>query len=307
MIITKLYGGLGNQMFIYAFSRMLQEFYKEPIWLNTYELEYNRGGSTKRAYALDCFTLNRNCRLLNNIEKNAYEAVLQYKRRNINEEVYNQADYTKLVQNGLYTSDAIFHFYDFAESKKPIKFTDGYFMSWKYFEKIKHKLKKEFCIKIPPSRENEQLLDVIKKQNAVCVHIRRGDYVSTSYNRTNNICTESYYQKAMAYIKKRTKDPVFYVFSNSKTDITWIKRHYNFEKYNVHYVELENKDYEELRLMQNCKHFIIANSTFSWWAQYLCDNSKKIVVAPYPWLNVPDRKKKWIRDIYMPEWRTIAV
>lgn len=306
MIITKLYGGMGNQMFIYAFSRMLQERYKEPILLNTFELEHNQTGYTKRTYALECFALNNNCRILNNYEKNIYETILKCKRLRIQDAPISQEVFAKLAKTGLYTSDKLFYYYNFSSTERNLKFVDGYFMSWKYFENIKIKLIKDFRIKIPPSKENFILLKEIKKQNSVCVHIRRGDYLSSQFKKTNDVCTESYYLNAMKYIEKKVDNPVFYIFSTSNEDIEWIKKHYSFENFHTKYVELENPDYEELRLMRNCKHFIIANSTFSWWAQYLCTNKEKIVIAPDTWLNVSKCDQRWVNDIYMPNWKLIS-
>ena len=90
-----------------------------------------------------------------------------------------------------------------------------------------------------------------------------------------NICDYNYYLKSMEYISNKVDSPVFYIFSNSSEDINWIKNNYDFSMYNTVYVDLNNPDYEELRLMYNCKHFIISNSTFSWWGQYLCNNPEK--------------------------------
>ena len=107
----------------------------------------------------------------------------------------------------------------------------------------------------------------------------------------------------MKKITEQVENPVFYVFSNSSDDINWIKENYDFSDYNVEYVDLNNPDYEELRLMYSCKHFIISNSTFSWWAQYLCENENKIVIAPSEW----NRHFDDCSGIYMPEWQVIEV
>ena len=86
----------------------------------------------------------------------------------------------------------------------------------------------------------------------------------------------------MRYIAERAKNPVFYIFSDNLKEIEWIKENYHFD-FDVQYIELNNPDYEELRLMYQCKHFVIANSTFSWWGSYLAANEDKIIVAPKIW------------------------
>lgn len=99
------------------------------------------------------------------------------------------------------------------------------------------------------------------------------------YAKSLAVCTEYYYQKGMDYIASNTENPVFYIFSNTHSDLEWIKNNYQFD-YPVKYVDLNNPDYEEIRLMYNCKHFVISNSTFSWWGSYLSSSPNKIVVAP---------------------------
>ena len=84
----------------------------------------------------------------------------------------------------------------------------------------------------------------------------------------------------MDLIANKIENPVFYIFSTGARDIEYIKKNYSF-KYLVKYINLDNPDYEELRLMTMCKHFILSNSSFSWWAQYLCEYKEKIVQTTY--------------------------
>ena len=141
------------------------------------------------------------------------------------------------------------------------------------------------------------LCDRIVKENAVSVHVRRGDYL-TENNKWlyGDICTERYYRIAIEYIQKKVGNCILYFFSN---DIEWVKKHYNLE--NALYIE-ENmfdsyQDWYDLYLMSICKHNIIANSTFSWWGAWLNQNKNKIVVAPEKWINIFEYE-----DIYPKEW-----
>ena len=152
-----------------------------------------------------------------------------------------------------------------------------------------------------PSKENRVLLKEISNCNSVCVHIRRGDYLDPRWSYLN-VCTENYYIKAIEYVKEKIDCPIFYIFSNTHEDVLWIKKNYNLAGINVKFVDLNNPDYEELRLMYHCKNFIISNSTFSWWAQYLCQNDSKMVVAPSQWNNQANSE-----NIYMDNWHIIEV
>ena len=123
-----------------------------------------------------------------------------------------------------------------------------------------------------------RLLHQIKNCNAVAISMRLGEDYTNS--KLLNVCNEDYYYKAIDYIDKSIKDAVYFIFSDR---IDFAKSKFNF-KHNVYFID-GFKDYESLRLMYSCKHFIIANSSFSWWGSYLSSNSKKIVVAPSKWYN----------------------
>jgi len=121
------------------------------------------------------------------------------------------------------------------------------------------------------------------------------------------VCSEEYYIKAMKYIESKLENPVFYIFSNTHEDIEWIKSNMKFrDKWNIKYVDQNNKDYVELFLMKSCYSFIISNSTFSWWAQYLSENENKIVVAPSIW-NKEEIYKNESKKIYISDWHLIDV
>lgn len=113
--------------------------------------------------------------------------------------------------------------------------------------------------------------------NSVCVHIRRGDFLKNSNNLS--VCHEKYYLNAMEFIEDKVDNPIFYIFSD---DILDVKNNFKFLGKRIIYVEGKRNDYEEFRLMYNCKHFIISNSTFSWWSSYL-GGGDGIVIAPKKW------------------------
>ena len=107
----------------------------------------------------------------------------------------------------------------------------------------------------------------------------------------------------MQYISGKINSPVFYFFSNTHDDINWLRENYEFPNYNVKYIDLNNPDYEELRLMYSCRHFIIANSSLSWWGSYLSGNPEKIICAPSKWVRGQDTQST---GLYMPNWSIIG-
>ena len=111
--------------------------------------------------------------------------------------------------------------------------------------------------------------------------VRRGDFMSEANKKIFYVCDIEYYKNAATYIKEYVENPFFIVFSN---EIEWVKANLNLNGEAI-YESGKDPVWETFRLMESCKHFIISNSTLHWWAQYLCDNLDKIVVAPDRWYN----------------------
>ena len=273
LIIT---GGLGNQMFQYACARQLQLEHNGELQLNVNLFGADRFG---RQYSLDACSLpdavsviNRSAKMvrliggLSNYAENLVFSVMKH----FGVYVWKGRTYQKLDCN----------------KKKNVLF--GYFQSEKYFAEYSDVIKKELKISKPISDENRRWIEEIDGVNAVCLHIRRGDYLKENLI----VCDLDYYKNAVTYMKEHLENPVFFVFSD---DIDWVKD--NFQDPAFRYVDNKNVDYDELRLMYHCKHFIMSNSSFSWWAQYLSDNEQKTVIAPPRWM--PDDP---VTEIYMDNW-----
>ncbi len=169
----------------------------------------------------------------------------------------------------------------------------GYYESSKYFDNIKDTLLKEFTPKYPKRKENKELYKKIENSNSICVTIRRGDFLHDEFKKDHYVCTPEYFYKAIELMKEKIKNPTFIVFSD---DVEWCKENMNFPK-GTQYESGNDPVWEKLRLMYSCKHFIISNSTFSWWAQYLSRNKEKIVIAPKKWKN-----NGYHDDIYEDGW-----
>lgn len=296
MITLNLMGGLGNQMFQYAFVRALsEEFDDKDIRINPYFMSFINLVTAKKALkpsnSLVHFKLNENVEVMSKTTgiPKAFAAFSKYCWNSFFVTL-TQEMYERRSKKGRYfqTTKDTFDFYTHSKTTKPKKSVTGYYTSEKYFADIGDILRKEFKVVSAPDKRNADMIEKIKACNAVCVHIRRGDYLLPQ-NTFLNVCTENYYKQGMKYIAEHTDDPVFFVFSNTHEELEWIKNNYRFD-YPVEYVDLGNPDFEELRLMYNCKHFVMCNSTFSWWASYLSENKDKIVAAPAKWLNNNDKR-----------------
>ena len=154
-------------------------------------------------------------------------------------------------------------------------------------------LKKEFLPKITVTKLNEDFLNKICNSESICVAVRRGDYVNNKkIKKLYYVCDIPYYVKGIK------PNAVVFVFSN---DINWVKENIPISG-EVYYENVNNTSCETLKLMLSCKNFVISNSSFNWWAQYLSSNKEKIVCAPSRWYT-NGRKC----DIFEPFWHLVEV
>ena len=162
-------------------------------------------------------------------------------------------------------------------------FIRGYFENPAFFDDIKDILLKEFTPNKKRLKENNELYEIIERNESVCVSIRVWNDIQKESNlyMQRNVCTKEYYQRSIEKMAEILPDAVFIVFSN---DIEWVKNNVTFNR-PVYFERGIDPIYEKLRLMYSCKHFIISTSTFSWWAQYLSRNNSKVVIAPNKWYN----------------------
>lgn len=305
MFIVCLRGGLGNQLFQYAFGVFLEEKFREKVVFNHYYLHHDTDG---REYRLNHMNI-QNQKVLNKAEEllfsyyyklklKFYEKKLPSKEGLLGEESFNY-----LSSKGLLITKDMFKYFKIIKMRKGIKFVDGFFQTEKYFNKYIDRIKSEFTISTNCENKNIEMLNQIKaSKSSVCLHIRLGDYRSEKWIKQVNICNADYYREAMKYIAGIINNPKFFIFTNSGLDIEWIKLNYTFD-YEVQYVDLNNTDIEDFRLMCNCNNFILSNSSFSWWASYLSNNENKLIVAPSNW----HKSDLYEGDLYMNNWIVIDV
>lgn len=280
MIITKLIGGLGNQMFQYAVGRRVAD-------TNLTELKLDVTGYsdqvdiTPRAYSLNIF----------NIEENfATRKEIHQLKKNI--------FLLRLFRKNTYHREKQFQFDSNILAVINNSYLEGYWVSEKYFMEIENTIRQEFSFKSKPNAINQSTLDQIESTNSISIHVRRGDYIEDAKtNQFHGVCRLDYYKTAISHIVRQVKNPHFFVFSD---DPGWCKANLRL-KYLTTYVthNLGNNDHEDMRLMSTCKHNIIANSSFSWWGAWLNNNQDKIVVAPKQWFR---DKSINTRDLIPESW-----
>lgn len=310
MIELTLAAGLGNQLFQYAYARALSEEFGDPeIVINPYFNSYYRiyaimihGNPEYHDNQLGLFELNPNVKTISPVKGLAtgFRQIVPgfLMRFGVYRCNTTSEKFKKNTQSGQFKMlDRAVTYYEHSNTcNKSHKTVLGWFQSGKYFSKIRPILLKEFQFKAPPSPKNQDMIDELSSCNSVCVHVRRGDLLNPHFAYVKRP-GEGYYTKGMKYVAERTEDPVFYIFSNSHDDIEWIKHNYKFE-FPVQYVDLGNHGYDDMRLMYSCKHFVISQSTFSWWGSYMSQNPDKIVVAP----ELGTGNDTWLKDENMDDF-----
>jgi hypothetical protein len=175
-------------------------------------------------------------------------------------------------------------------------YLDGYWQSHRYFERISNLLHDEFKLKEDSVEHNYGLECEIKDSTSIGVHIRRGDYVTNIKSaKYHGICSMDYYNDSFEYMSKIISNPKYFIFSD---DINWAINNIKIN-YPIRFISTNMKiPHYDLSLLSLCKHQIIANSSFSWWAAWLNKNLNKIVIAPKKWFT----KDKDANDLCPTNW-----
>jgi len=262
MIISRLNGGLGNQLFQYACGRSLAKF-------NDTELSLLISGITQRYIKTNKCELrkyNIDCKLVSEMDE-----IMGYRFRE---------DTSKLIDIFIRTD------YDI--------YLNGYWQSEYYFKSVENIIIDELTLKDPIRSEPfNNMLNKILDCNSIALHVRRKDYLEPPGINEFPSYGKDYYDKAKGIIDSKVDNPHYFVFSD---DIEWCKKNLVYE--NSTYVDLNQEGLMDLELMRKCKHFVIPNSSFGWWGAWLSRNKDKIVILPKKWtyLEEINRRiaKKWI-------------
>ena len=296
MKIVNIIGGLGNQMFQYAFALSLKErFPKEEILIDTSHFNYLflrkfRAANLHNGYEIEKVFPNVSLLYANwkQLIKLTWYCPNFLLSRVVRKYLpYRNSEYIQPISQYFEFRPEV---YDVGKDV----YYEGVWSSIQYYEPIKELLFKVYAHP-EPNQINQAYIKEMESSKSVGVHIRRGDYLQDPDFR--GICELDYYEKAIAEIEKDGFQHIFYIFSN---DMKWCKENICplLERHNVVMVKENcgNNSCWDMHLMTHCKDLIIANSSFSWWAAFLNNHGGKII-APQKWVN-----RQGHFDIWAKEW-----
>ena len=282
MIIVKLWGGLGNQMFQYAAARRLAVLNQAQLKLDLSWFSNIPTGDTPRQYELHAFKSVQDAALPGEVK--ALRGVDIRRWPKLAKRLVKSAG---LFSKQTCVREKHYHFDPEVLHLQGDIYLDGYWQSEKYFADVAGIIRADFTVRSVPDALNEEITAIIQGCEAVSLHVRRGDYVSSKSASQHHVTsTLNYYETAISEITSRLRNPHFFVFSD---DPGWVKKNLRSEA-PITYLDHNGpkKAYEDLRLMSLCRHHVIANSSFSWWGAWLSAYPEKIVIAPQAWFNQGD-------------------
>ncbi len=282
MIITRISGGIGNQLFQYAIGRALSLKYNAELKLDTHF--YGLNIEPDRSFKLPHFNIQHIEQLVATDSDFIKTAIPNPVKQDV---------FSKIIRKG----------FRFIESIKPLQkrkivleprfdfipevmqidhdcYLSGVWQSEKYFKEFEADIRSDFQLKKPLSDKGAELEKMIESAPSVSIHIRRGDQAhDPALLKKHGELTREYYSKALEHIKEKTDNAPLRIFVFSD-EIEWVKNNMDFGADAVYISEYKVSDYEELTIMSSCTHNIIAKSSYSWWGAWLNTNPHKIVVAP---------------------------
>ena len=275
MVIAKLKGGLGNQMFQYAAGLRLAIYRNVDLLLDVSLFENQGRDVTPRKFELNCFVgLQKFAPKLKTFLYSSNSPVAKGGRSIIGK-INGSAP--------VYYREKSF-FFDQDVLGLPSKvYLDGYWQSEKYFLSEEDLIRSAFRFITPPRGENRRIAKEIASKNSISVHFRRGDYASCKKTSSFHgiLGLDDYYYKAIRYLSERVESPHLYIFSD---DPDWVESNFHLSiPYEIIRHNDTNHGHEDLRLMSLCHNHVIANSSFSWWGAWLSDSQDKRVIAPKNW------------------------
>jgi hypothetical protein len=308
-IIVQLLGGLGNQMFQYAFGRVLSLRTGAPLLLDKTLLEDHRPGvhTTNRNYALDIFALDANFARRRDVRHyhpfgtgRSGKALFHLRKRLAGAGLLPATlGLAEMVREKSFSFDSAM-----LDTATPL-YAAGLWQSWKYFEGQEAQIRQDFTFRHALGDAGEALARRLGEPDSVILHIRRGDYVSVAQNaELLGFVGMDYYNYAVEHIRGLIEKPRFFVFSD---DLEWSRQELPQFGLDANYVDLAAPDGVpqhafEMQLMSRGANFIIANSTFSWWSAWLGGDRARNVVVPERWFADSSVDAG---DLSPPRWRKL--
>ncbi len=288
-VIVQILGGLGNQMFLYALGRSIARRTGAPLLLDTSVMTY-APQETRRSYDLDIFKLRPTFATRADVARyHSHGAGLAGKIAHRLRGATGARDILRQYK---------FEYQPEILRVAPPVYITGYWQSYRYFADIEDLLRADFAFRDPLPPATAVYADAIAQPGAVCVHVRRGDYLDPKYSHFIGPCGIDYYRRAVERLREVVEEPTFFVFSD---DIAWCRANFGWLGRAVQFVEYAvppgaRPQASDLQLMTRASHFIVANSTFSWWAAWLAGDRAKLVIAPKEWF----KRAELITDDLVP-------
>ena len=268
MIVIRLRSGLGNQMFQYAFFKQMQHWYGEEnvkLDIDTYHWKAHNGREVDKVFHID-------------LEKDAIPISTSLKMADVGYSLKNRI--LRRLRGKKHTCYVFWKnlSYDDYMHLPNNTYLEGYWNEECYFASVSEQIRAIYKFPEPMDDQNKSYLDDITNTCSVGIHVRRGDY--KKYPDGFPMCSVDYYKKSAEILQSQLSGEKvrFFIFSD---DMNWCKAHLSFLE-NVQFVghNVKNNSYKDMMLLSACKHQIMANSTFSWWAAWLNPNPDKIVIYP---------------------------
>lgn len=279
MRLIKVTGGLGNQMFIYAFYLRMKKSFPE-VWLDLSDIAHYK---VHYGYEMNhVFNLPHT------------EFCIAQPLKKVLEFLFFKTLLERKHPSGTHWAFEKKYFW-------PLIYFKGFYQSERYFADIQDEVRKTYTFDLShaSSRSLQMMQQIDADPNAVSLHVRRGDYLKKEHwDSVGCVCQEPYYRNAVEAMGSRVQDPVYYVFSE---DIAWVKENLSLPK--AVYIDWNKGEdsWQDMLLMSHCRHHIICNSTFSWWGAWLNPRKDKVVMIPARWFNHGDYSQ-----IYPQDWVKIA-
>lgn len=302
MILLRLDGRIGNQLFMYAFARSISDKRNnELIVIDDREAIKRQYHNSLMDYKLDNVKYVHDHKIFYKpgfIKQNIIFFIYRVLRKalNFNQRFLLEKKYQKFFNsNGLILCENGYLDYTVPTTKNI--FINGYFQTDKYFQDVKDEIIKAFTIDNATMENYYPDIVKIRNGNSVCISIKVQHNVG---NSIYDVCNDGYWQKAINYICQNVEAPLFFICSDN---VEYVKENLiDCTKYDAVFQNPKIPVNVSLSIMGQCKHFVIGNTTFGWWAQYLCKYDKKIVVAPSKWMKID-----MPIDIYQNGWHLVEV
>ena len=284
MIISKITGGLGNQMFQYAVGRALSLEKGVSLFIDTSSFTGTRK-SDSWPFTLDLFPIQARVA--------SGEEISQFQPRMLPLQKLLKLLGRRVVFPQNYIAEPCFQYWQGINKAPSHCYLEGYWQTARYFEKYAEIIKSDFSFpEITEAANIKYQGDIQEHPQSVSVHIRRGDYLTAS---GTHLCPLSYYEKALTEMNSTLTDPHYFFFSD---DPDWVRENFSFPHMTVVTGNHGENSFRDMQLMSLCRHHIIANSTFSWWAAWLSMGSG-VTIAPQKWFAGEERLTG---DLYCPDW-----